>query len=89
MLVAPLDTLEMMTDVAGPMLSKKAKAELSVELSEARACDESEPPEPDALRASAAMLFAATNWICRLELPRCAEDLWADPPLADRTQVLA
>jgi hypothetical protein len=85
MLVEPLDTLEMVTDVAGPMMSKKIKAELSVELSEARACDDSEPAEPDALQANAAMLFAATNWICRLELPRRAEDLWAEPPLADRT----
>jgi hypothetical protein len=85
MLVEPLDTLEMVTDVAGPMMSKKIKAELSVELSEARACDDSRPAEPDALQASAAMLFAATNWICRLEFPRRAEDLWAEPPLADRT----
>ena len=85
MLVKPLDTLEMVTDVAGPMMSKKIKAELSVELSEARAYDDSESAEPDALRASAAMLFAATSWICRLELPRRAEDLWAEPPLADRT----
>jgi hypothetical protein len=88
MLVAPHDTLEMVTDVAGPMMSKKLKAALSVELSEAQDCDDSEPLEPDALRANAAMLFAATNWICRLELPKRAEDLWADPPLAYRAHVL-
>lgn len=71
------------------MMSKKVKAELSVELSEARVCDDAEPPAPDAPRASAAMLFAATNWICGLELPRRAEGLWADPRLADRSHVSA
>ncbi len=89
MLVAPLDTLQMVTDVAGPMMPKKVKAELYVELAEARTCDDSEPPEPHALRESAAMLYAATSWFCRLELPKCAEDLWADPPLVGRTRVLA
>lgn len=89
MLVAPLDTLEMVTDVAGPMMPKKIKAGLSVGLSEARACDESEPPESHAPQASAAMLYAATNWLCQLELPQCAEDLWADPPLAGRKRVFA
>jgi hypothetical protein len=89
MLVAPLDTLQMVTDVAGPVMSKKVRAELSVELSEARACDDSEPPDTQALRASAAMLYAATTWFCQLELPKCAEDLWADPPLIGRAWVLA
>ena len=87
MMVAPLDTLQMVTDVASPMMSRKVKADLSVELSEARACDDPEPPDPNAVRASAAMLYAATNWLCQLELPQCAEDLWADPPLAGRKRV--
>lgn len=88
MLVAPLDTLQMVTDVAGPMMPKKVKTELSVELSEARACDDSESEESDESRASAALLYAATRWFCRLDLPKCAEDLWAGPLLASRTRAL-
>jgi len=86
MLVAPLDTLEMVTDVARPIMSKELKAELFVELPEAHDCDGSELPEP---RVSAAMLYAAANWFCRLELPRCTENLWAGPPLAGRQRALA
>jgi hypothetical protein len=81
MLVELGDTIQMVADVAGPLMSKRVKTQFSAQLLEAREFDTS---EPHALRENAAMHYAAANWFCRLELPNCAEDLWAGPPLAGR-----
>lgn len=83
MLAEPLETLQMVIDVEGPLMSEGVKARISEELSEARERDTS---DSRALWTGAAMLYAATDWFCGLEFPKCAGDLWADPRLVDRAR---
>jgi hypothetical protein len=75
--VDPLKAVEQAIDVAGPMISSRERRRFERQLEAALA-----DPEPN--RPQTAMLWAATRWLCSLEIPRDERGLWRGPPLFQR-----